>query len=469
MHQPQQNVATPETRNVLMVAYLFPPAGGIGAAGSQRVLKFAKYLPRHHWRPVILTVHEGDYESYLSLDLTLLEKVPPGTEIVRTTVLRWMTKLLEWQKRLKNGYSREKTETKDSAALSSFSDRSGESGRLQSLKDAITDLFEIPDEEIGWFLPSVYAGLRVVKRESIDAIYATGRPWTALVIGLVLRQLTRKPLVVDFRDPWMTNPFRVQYSALKNRLEAVLERLVVEKADVVIANTAELRDEFLQRFPRQPSSKFISLVNGFDPDDYLIDKSAEMNANSSVFTLTHTGFLYGKRDPKTFLEAVQLLVEQQFIDRHRIKIVFVGSVELPYNLPAYLSAANLQGVVTLHEHVPYRESLRFLREADVLLLLQPGTTTQIPSKLFEYIGTKKPIVAVSPRQGATSQIIINEELGVVADPDDVEEIGQSLLGFYRAWETGTLVASMNAGAYTKFDVDHITGCLATTLSHVTIS
>lgn len=454
-------------KNVLMVAYLFPPAGGIGAAGSQRVLKFAKYLPRHHWRPVILTVRESAYESYLSLDPTLLEKIPPNTTIVRTTVIRWMTKLLEWQKRLKSDFSREHPETKDTDALGAPSERTKRQGKLQCVKDAITDLFEIPDEESGWFLPSVYAGLCLVKRESIDAIYATGRPWTALVIGLVLRQLSRKPLVVDFRDPWMTNPFRTPYSALKNRLETVLERLVVEKADVVIANTMELREEFLQRFPHQPTSKFISLVNGFDPDDYLIDGSAGTSANPDVFTLTHTGFLYGKRDPKTFLEAVKRLVDQRFVDPQRFKIVFVGSVELPYNLSAYLAAANLEKIVTLRDHVPYRESLRFLRDADALLLLQPGTTTQIPSKLFEYIGAKKPIIAISPRQGATSRIVTHEELGAVADPDDTEAIGRALMQLYRAWTTGMLGTSLNSAAHVKFDINSLTRCLATTLSQVT--
>src|SRR6476646_3104104 len=141
MHQLQQNAVEQPKKNVLMIAYLFPPAGGIGAAGSQRVLKFAKYLPRHHWRPVVLTVRERDYESYLSLDLTLLEKVPPNTTIVKTMVIRWMTKLLEWQKRLKSNVSREKPEAKDSGVLRSRADGIGEQGRLQSLKDAITDLF----------------------------------------------------------------------------------------------------------------------------------------------------------------------------------------------------------------------------------------------------------------------------------------------------------------------------------------
>src|ERR1041385_4731164 len=78
-----------------MISYFFPPVGGIGTAGSQRTLKFAKYIQSHDWTPVILTVRESHYESYFELDASLLGKVPSGINIVRTPVIRWLTKLLD--------------------------------------------------------------------------------------------------------------------------------------------------------------------------------------------------------------------------------------------------------------------------------------------------------------------------------------------------------------------------------------
>lgn len=452
-----------------MVAYLFPPAGGIGAAGSQRVLKFAKYLPRHCWQPVILTCKEEYYETYLSLDQTLLEKIRPGTPIIRTAVIRWFAKFLQSQKAIKTRVLHRQTTPVALGAMSSTADRSLGRGWYQCFKDTITDLFEIPDEEMGWFLPAVWAGLRAIKKESIDAIYSTGKPWTAHLIGLALQRLTRKPLIVDFRDPWMTNPFRTQYSALKDGLEATLEKRVIENASVVIANTDELREEFLRRFPRQPRNKFATLLNGFDPDDY----SSETNPNNSdcnrFFTITHTGFLYGKRDPKIFLDAVRLLLEEQRVDRRKLKIFFTGSIELPYNLTEYLSANGLREVVALHDHVPHEQSLKYLLASDVLLLLQPGTKTQIPSKLFEYIGMKKPIVAISPSDGATCRLMIEEGLGPVADPDSVQEIEQVLHTLYQAWRNGSLSSTVNNEAHQKFDVRNITASLASTLSHLVYS
>lgn len=456
-------------KKLLMIAYFFPPVGGIGAAGSQRVLKFAKYLPNYGWQSIILTGKEAYYESYLSFDRTMLEKVPPDITIVRTAVIRWLSTLLKLRRSVKTHFhpnTRAVVANGPNAADSSIPIARG---RYQCLKDTITDLFEIPDEEIGWFLPGVYAGLRVMKSESIDAIYSTGRPWTAHLIGAALQWLTGKPLAIDFRDPWLTNPFRRHYSPLKQHLESVFEKRVIEKADVVIANTRELQLEFIRRFPQLPSAKFVTLLNGFDPDDSAAGTFSEKPGSNHCFTMVHTGFLYGKRDPATFLEAVKLLVQEQALDRQKLMILLVGSVELPYDLPERLVKMGLQDIILLQDHVPHRQSLEYLRRSDILLLLQPGTTTQIPSKLFEYVGMQKPILAVSPRDGATSRLVLDESLGVVADSYNVLEIKRALAALYQAWLERRLSSTFARGAHKKFDARNVAADLATTLSHLYMS
>lgn len=449
-----------------MIAYLFPPVGGVGSAGAQRVLKFAKYLPNYQWVPVILTVREDHYESYLSIDHTLLDKVPSGIKVIRTAVVRWLTKLLDWKRKVRNAYGCRHNEHTAQTGERCSDDLQRQKGWYQRLKDTVTDLFEIPDEEMGWFVPGLLGGLRVIRRENIDAIYSTGRPWTSHLIGLALKLLTGKPLVVDFRDPWITNPFRLKYSTVRERLETYFERKVIEQADLVIANTDELKEEFRKRFPEKPAERFVSILNGFDPDDYSLESKTVAGAKD-CFTITHTGFLYGKRDPNMFLEAVKHLVEKGTIDRTRLKVWLVGSVELPYSLPKYLSSNKLDDVVYLRDHVPYKESLEYLRQSDLLLLLQPGTKTQIPSKLFEYIGMKKPILAISPRDGSTSVLVTKDNLGSVAEPDRVFEIAESIDKLYQQWEKGSALDSNYKGAYQKFNVKNMTAVLARSLSQLT--
>ncbi len=459
-------------KHVLMVAYLFPPVGGLGVAGSQRLLKFAKYLPAHGWQPIVLTVKERSYESYFSVDPSLVTKIPPDSVIVRTRVLRWLTRLLEFKGRLQGRGATVSQETPASTEsfLGGSAAPAAPSGAAKSfyqrLKDGITDLFEIPDEEMGWILPGILGGLSAFRRHGYEAIFATGRPWTALVIGMLLKRLTGKPLIVDFRDPWMTNPFRLWYSPMRNRLEGWLERQVIEQATTVIANTHELRAEFIERFPNEPAEKFMTLLNGFDSDDF-VQTLAEAPRERRAFTVTHTGFLYGKRDPKNFLEAVRLCLSQGLIERRKLRILLVGSAELPYNLADYLRVAGLSDVVQLQGHLPYRESLSCLYRSDVLLLLQPGTKTQVPSKLFDYIGVGKPILGVSPLDGATSRLMTQHRLGAVADPDHIPDIGQALAMLYKAWDSGALDALVDRAACHAFDIRHVTGTLAARLSMMT--
>jgi glycosyltransferase involved in cell wall biosynthesis len=445
------------TKKVLMIAYFFPPVGGLGAAGSQRTLKFAKYLRRHRWEPVILTVREDCYESYFALDTSLLLRVPPGLKIIRTYVIRWLTKLLEIKSRFRANPAEKNHPTKTSSNGSRV--QGGRRNWYQVLKDGLTGLFDIPDDQIGWFLPGFVGGVRAVRREAVDVIFSTGKPWTAHLIGMALKRWTGKPLVVDFRDPWLTNPFRDGSNTFRNRVEAYLEKRVVEIADLVVANTATLKDEFLSRFPQQPPDKFVVLLNGFDPDDFggATNKRADL---AGQFIVTHTGFLYGRRDPRQFLEALALLLETQRIDRDRIKISLVGSVDLPYDLPEYLRARRLDGVVNLVEQVTYQDSLEYLRNSDALLLLQPGTKTQIPSKLFEYIALGKPILAVSPSDGATSQLVAGESIGVAAEAEDISAIASAIEKLYQAWESGSKTHTANGYAREKFDVKNVTAALS---------
>ena len=456
-----------------MIAYLFPPVGGIGVAGSQRVLKFAKYLPYNGWQPVILSVKEESYESYFSTDPSLLKKIPADSLIVRTSVIRWLTGLLELKGRLQG------TSTSSSAPTRSTSEQSNAGPLLSTpqpkksfyhrLKDGITDLFEVPDEEMGWIIPGTLGGLSAFSRYRFDAIFSTGRPWTALVIGVLLRRLTGKPLIVDFRDPWMTNPFRLDYSPMRNRIESWLERVVIEQANVVVANTHELQEEFVKRFPMQPSEKFMTLLNGFDAEDFGRVFEPAGRSSSRVFTMTHTGFLYGKRDPMNFLEALRLCLEQQRIARDKVRVLLIGSAELPYSLSDYLRVSGLADVVSLQGHVPYQQSLDYLQQSDVLLLLQPGTKTQVPSKLFDYIGVGKPILGISPLDGATSHLMVKHRLGAVADPENIQGIAHALATLYGAWHNGALDALVDSQEFQRFDVRNVTAILAARLSTTTAS
>ena len=90
-------------------------------------------------------------------------------------------------------------------------------------------------------------------------------------------------------------------------------------------------------------------------------------------------------------------------------------MDLPYDLDALIRDLRLDGIVETFGQVSFTDSLARLAGSDAALLLQPGTQTQIPSKLFEYIGLGITIVSVAPA-GSSVEIFVKEKgLGIVAD------------------------------------------------------
>ena len=448
-------------RTVLFVAYHFPPVGGLGAAGSQRALKFVRHLPEAGWRPVVLTVREDSYESYLELDEAMLAGVPADLQIVRTGVFRFLGPVLRLRSAMSRLAGRVFRRRRAAPGSSSPGDvASGDSAesappsksRFQRWKDAFTDLFEIPDEVSGWLLPAVYAGARSIRREQIDVIFATGRPWTSLVIGAVLKCMTGRPLVVDFRDPWMTNPFRIEYSGFRNWAERKLERWVINKADLIVANTDTLRSEFVDRFGEDVEGRCITVLNGFDTSEFArIVPEARPEATRNSYIALHSGFLYGKRDPTSLVDAVGLLKARGQLPKEFI-CDLVGPTSLPYDLGEYIDKHGLQEQVRLRGPVSYADSLAALAGSDLALLLQPGTTTQVPSKLFEYVGFGRQILAIAPPESAVGDLMRDNDLGAVIDPQDVEGIAEALLVAYNDWRSSDGHRRMSDSVQSRFDV-----------------
>lgn len=451
-------------RTVLLIAYHFPPAGGLGAAGSQRAVKFARHFPATGWRPVVLTVRESSYESYMAIDTDMLKQVPGDLPVVRTGLLRALAPLLALKGAIRRIFSRKRPSeivvTSDAAGQVNGQGppSNDERSSFQRFKDGITELAEIPDEVSGWLLPAFFAGLKTIRREQVDIIFATGRPWTSLVIGACLKAVTGKPLVVDFRDPWMTNPFRIPYSRLKNAAERRLESWVVRSADIVIANTELLRDEFIDRFGESMKGRCIAVLNGYDPDEFAAVVPESIDANErQKFVMAHPGFLYGRRDPRNFLLALSLLLSEGRIDSGSFLCDLIGPVELDYDLGTMVDEIGLAGVVRLRGAVSYQQSLAALAACDAALLLQPGTSTQIPSKLFEYVGFGKRILAIAPADSAVAKLVEQNHLGAVVDPDNVQEIAAAIGSMYLRHKDDAEKIGISDEIRARFDVRRAVG------------
>ncbi len=404
-------------KKALLIAYHFPPLGG---GGVFRTLKFTKYLPEFGYQTYVLTVKNPMYREK---DPTLVKEIPAEAKIHRTF---------------------------------SFEHRILRVPRLLNIN---LKWFYLPDQNIGWLPFGASAGAKLVKKENIDVIFATSPIWTSLLIGLLVKKKTKKPLVVDFRDPWTDNPFISYPTKLHQRLERKMEKTVLTQADYVTVATDLIKSNLIRKYPFI-ESKIETITNGFDPDDF---KNLKIGKKTGKFTITYVGSIYGLLTAKPFLTALKALVEEKKGFKEKAEAVFVGNCGKETS--RLVRELGLEENVRFVGYVPHRKGLEFMVNAQALLLLitLEGSKGEriLTGKLFEYLASRKPIIALVPENGLAANVIKSLKAGTVVSPRDVQRVKTAIENYFDQWVEGTLSAATDdASNITLYNRRFLTGRLA---------
>lgn len=460
-------------RKVLFIAYFFPPTTSTGVPGSQRTVKFLRNLSNGECH--VLTVPESvrDQDNALR-HLTLPVN---GETIHRVAPWDAFKALLSLRKRVKGLFKRGSLpagahDTSTAAKPSQSTFRSSDTGQdtrsgFQKLKDFIYDACYFPDQAGPWILPATRYGKKLVRTENIDVIFATGSPWSGLITGYLISKATGKPLIVDFRDPWMDNPFHQSKGRFLDNWASKLEKKVVHHASAVSLNTPPLRDAFIERYPEIEAERFFVMPNGFDPADFPAQTTLNGEAVSDTFDLYHAGFLYGVRDPAPLLEAIRSFNKEKSHGQPDIRFIQIGDIQLSYDVKERFSDLLADGSLILEPAKPYSECLQALRSASALVNIQPHTVSQVPSKLYDYLGLDRPILNITPADGALGRMVTDENIGLLADPDDDQATRSALRRLVDAHPSNQPFDGYLARG--KFSIRSISGDLASKIQQVAAS
>ena len=389
-------------RRVLIISYYWPPSGG---SGVQRWVKFAKYLPEMGWEPVVYTPSNPEVPA---LDESLAAEVD-GVEIIRTRIFEPYGLYAKLFRREKAAAPEVNTVDAGKRSLA---------GRIALWLRG--NLF-IPDPKCLWVRPSVRYLEKYLREHPVDAIVSTGPPHTMHLIARALARKTGLPWVADFRDPW-TKVFYFKHlslTACARRRHEKLEKQVLDDASLVVAVSPMVQDEF-----RAMTSTPVALVtNGYDEADYVRQEGA-CRAETSMegapasheavafcgeeraFTLVHTGLFARDGIPTVLWEvlAEKCAVVADF--HQKLRIVLVGKTDR--EVLESLSAAGLQDQVTDWGYQPHPTAVARQLEASVLLLplrKEPEYKAVLPGKLFEYLGSGRPILGIGAPDGAMARIL----------------------------------------------------------------
>ena len=396
-------------KRVLIITYYWPPSGG---SGVQRWVKFAKYLPKEGWQPVIYTPENPELTT---IDKTLAAEIPPEAEIVKTHIFEPYG---IYRKLMGKGSS---TDLK--ALTSAGSDgnevnpvNGGKKSWKQKLSLYIRGNFFIPDPRIMWVRPSVKFLKSYLKKHPVDAIVSTGPPQSMHLIGLELSKATGLPWLADFRDPW-TKIFYFKHLELTPRSEAkhqALEKKVVDGATRVIAVSPMVKNDF----EAITSTPVELITNGFDEEDFNDPFEAD-----EYFNITHTGLFASDGDPEILWKvlAAKCQEDKEFQKLLRIRLVGKTDQEIVNSIETAGLGPNLVNLGYQSHEVAVREQ----RNASVLILplrKEPEYEAVLPGKLFEYLASRRPILGIGQTDGAMAQVVRNTGSGIVYDWNEEQKI-----------------------------------------------
>jgi len=429
----------------LFLAYHFPP---LGLSGVQRTVKFVRYLPEFGWEAKVLTGPGDASVPGLPFDSTLATEIPGDLEVVRcpgpepppsmgnrARLERWLMLDRPWRR---------------------------------------------------WWVESAYDAA-VEHAADADVIVASMSPFESAEAAAKLSAATGTPWIADLRDPWALDEMLVYATRLHRRREIARMRKGLSSAAAIVMNTPEAARAVRDAFPEFADRPVFSITNGYDATDF-VDARPELAPD--LFRIAHTGsfhtaaglrrrtmlarrLLGGSVGDVDFLtrshlylvEAVRLLLEENPSLRGRIRLALAGVMTAKDR-----ESCTIPGIEELG-YLDHAESVATLRSADLLFLpmhkLSPGRRARIvPGKTYEYLASRRPILAAVP-EGDARDLLAETPTGLVCDPDDVTAMAAIIKEQIRRKEAGDPAPEPPEELLARFERRTLTERLAAVLDEVT--
>ena len=402
-----------EPKKLLIITYYWPPAGG---PGVQRWLKFVKYLPEFNIQPI---VYIPENPTYPIIDNGLQSEVSDKAIILKNKIYEPYG--------LASFFGKNKTKKISSGIIPNQKKQSFLEKTLLWVRG---NLF-IPDARFLWVKPSVKYLKKYIEENNIDTIVTSGPPHSLHLIGLQLKKELNIKWFADFRDPWTTIGYHkaMKLSSYANKKHKTLEKEVLNSADTIIVTSKTTKTEF-----QAITSKPIEVItNGYDVE------KIEKQTLDEKFTLAHIGSFLSERNPRILWQALQELVIENtdFKNDFRLKLIGATSQEVLDTIASFQLNEYIQNL----GYVSHQEAVEHQRKSQVLLLIEinsSATKSIIPGKLFEYMVSERPIIAIGPEGSDFAEIITATNTGIFFTYDEKEKLKALLLKYYQEYQNQNL-------------------------------
>jgi hypothetical protein len=425
------------TSKVLIITYYWPPAGG---PGVQRWLKFVKYLPEFDVEPI---VYIPENPSYPLLDEKLLSDVSDKTVILKNKIFEPYA--------LASFLSKNKTKKLGAGIITQKKKQSFIEKAMLWIRGNVF----IPDARVFWVKPSVKYLKKYIQENNIETIITTGPPHSLHLIGLDLKKHLNINWIADFRDPWTTIGYHKELKLSKwaSAKHKALEKEVLTTCDTILVTSPTTKSEF-----ERITNQLIEVItNGYDVE------KIEKKSLDEAFTLAHIGSFLSERNPQILWESLSELIQENEAFANHFKLKLIGAVSK--EVIQSISDFNLDSFVQNLGYVSHEEALVHQRSSQVLLLIEidsDDTKCIIPGKLFEYMVSERPILAIGPKNSDFENIIKQTNTGVFYQYHEKNELKSQILSYFNQYLDKNL--KVNTVGLQQYSRKSLTEKLANTIS-----
>ncbi|MGZ6555109.1 MAG: hypothetical protein ACXVDV_21185, partial [Bacteroidia bacterium] len=245
-------------KKIIVIAYKFPPYDGIAA---RRWAKFCKYIAKENYTVHVITTNWKENKNSWNKDLN---QSNIKIHIVNTPFLTILNAFPAFSKLL----------TRINFFL-----------RYKILNKV--------DEADFWTKAAKKEINRLIKKEKINTVIATGAPFSVNVLASRLKNENNDlKIIQDLRDPWTDSEVvKTMQDKIKYRQFIELEKEILSNSDIIVAVTEPLVEMFRKKSPGS-NALFTCITNGFDPEDKAdIENKSQFNLDEKEINISYFGML----------------------------------------------------------------------------------------------------------------------------------------------------------------------------------
>lgn len=418
-----------QLKKVCIVSPHFPPSNLVGV---HRARLLGNHLNEHGWEPTILTVAPEFYEE--KLDERLLSLVNPDVRVVHVGAI-----------------------SQKIARPLGFGDIG-----LRGFHGMLRKLYEMS------------------LRNEFDLLFITIPSNYAALLGRALFSMKKIAYAIDYQDPWVNeSDFQEAFlskAGITQCLAKNLEPLAVSRASGISGMTPAYFKGVIERNHHLEVIPHRAFQMGFAMQDYQMVKKLNIHPtrlpsdpNREWFTLIYAGALLPKavQPMKLLLKAIDTVNHGEKVSR-KLRLICIGTGSSPDDikghriLPLAREMAAENWVTEYPQRHSFLEVLATLQKADGVAVVGSEEKHYSPSKIFQALGSEKPVFAMLHRESEALKVIEKTGGCVPVPMESDEDPGAVVEKCVRSleWMIGRQINPLNTVELAKYDVSNLSKTVA---------